>query len=461
MSNSTTAYTRFTLNEYDRFEIARIQHEAPQLAFEKAQLLHEYRNKSYGITRLQSHELRECEALEKRLARSKAEAAIPIRTNDNGRDPSSFRAPSPSPLPEQNNTDEPLTPLDISGWDEAEVPQRDWAVKDRIPRRAVTLLSGEGGVGKSIVTLQLACAHPLARDWFGSLPEPGPAIYLDAEDDEPELHFRLDAIRAHLGVTFKELGDGGLHLMPLAGKDALLGAPDRAGIIQPTPLFTRLLLTANNVKPVLIVLNSAADLFAGNENNRSEVRQFVGLLRRLAIDSGAAVLLTSHPSLSGISTDSGLSGSTAWNNSVRSRLFLKASEPDGDTRSDQRELIVRKNNYGPSGETIRMIWCNGLFVPVTAPSSIERAATERKIEDLFMGLLARFSHEGRKVSDKTGTNYAPAKFADEPEAKAAKCSKQALADAMRRLFAAEKIWVQEDGPPSHRRSRLVIVGGVS
>ncbi len=173
------------------------------------------------------------------------------------------------------------------------------------------------------------------------------------------------------------------------------------------------------------------------------------------------MLLTSHPSLSGLSTDSGLSGSTAWSNSVRSRLFFKASDSDDDARSDQRELIVRKNNYGPTGEVVRMVWRNGLFVPVSAPSSIERAVAEGKVEDLFMGLLARFSHEGRKVSDKSGTNYAPAKFAAEPEAKGAKCSKEALADAMRRLFTAEKIRVQEDGPPSHRRSRLVIVGGVS
>jgi hypothetical protein len=317
--NNTLQYSRFTLSDFDRYEIAQIQREAG-LSFEHAQLLYEYRFKA--ARNLYESERTLCEELERNLARKKAEAAIPLRrTSDNGGYSASNvtpigRAPSPT-TPAQDKGDEFLMPLDISGWDNDEVPQRDWAVKDRIIRRAVTLLSGEGGVGKSILTLQLACAHVLARDWFGSLPEPGPAFFLDAEDDEPELHFRLEAIRAHLGVTFKELSDGGLHLMPLAGKDALLGVPDRAGIIQATPLFERLLLTATNVKPVLIVLNSAADMFAGNENNRSEVRQFVGLLRRLAIASGAAVLLTSHPSLSGISTDSGLSGSTAWNNSVR------------------------------------------------------------------------------------------------------------------------------------------------
>ncbi|MBR0809352.1 AAA family ATPase [Bradyrhizobium japonicum] len=448
-------YQRFTQTDFDRCEIARIRQETG-LDAHHAQLMYEYQFKAGR--NLYESERTLCKALQRQLANKQAEVLVPLRTNDNGRGSSSFRAPA-SP---QNNTDESVASLDISGWDEAEVPQRDWAVRDRIIRRAVTLLSGEGGVGKSILTLQLACAHVLARDWFGSLPEPGPAIYLDAEDDEAELHFRLEAIRAHLGVTFADLKDGGLHLMPLAGKDALLGVPDRAGVIQPTPLFERLLLLATNIKPVIIVLNSAADLFAGNENNRSEVRQFIGLLRRLGIASGGGVVLTSHPSLSGIASNSGLSGTTGWNNSARGRMFFKAAETEGEVRNrDQRELIVMKSNYGPTGETIRMVWRNGLFVPVSAPSTIERAVAERKVEDLFMGLLARFSHEGRNVSDKTGTNYAPAKFAAEPEAMAVRCSKQALVEAMQRLFTADKIKVREEGPPSHRRSRLVIVGGVS
>ncbi|MBR0732420.1 AAA family ATPase [Bradyrhizobium japonicum] len=352
-----------------------------------------------------------------------------------------------------------LAMLDVSAWDGKPVPARDWAVMDRIVRRAVTLLSGEGGVGKSILILQLACAHVLAGDWFGRLPEPGAVMYLNAEDDERELHFRLAAIVSHLGTTFAALKD--LHLVPLAGEDALLGVPDRTGIIRPTPLFDRLMTTAEKIKPVLIALDTAADMFGGNENDRSQVRQFISLLRRLAITGNAAVLLCSHPSLSGINSDSGLSGSTGWHNSVRSRLFFKASATEGGVSRDLRELEVKKNNYGPSGEVVRMLWRNGVFVPVAAPSAPEQAAADQRTEDVFMGLLARFSHEGRKVSDKTGTNYAPAKFADEPEAKAAKCSKQTLADAMRRLFTAERIRVQEDGPPSHRRSRLVIVGGVS
>ena len=273
---------------------------------------------------------------------------------------------------------------------------------DRIARRNVTLLSGEGGVGKSILILQLAAAHVLARDWFGTMPEPGPVIYLNAEDDERELHFRLDAIRAHLGTTFAALKD--LHLVPLAGEDALLGAPDRAGIIQPTPLFERVREPPPRCKPVLIALDTAADMFGGNENDRSQVRQFIGLLRGLAIAANAGVLLASHPSLSGINTDSGLSGSTGWHNSVRSRLYFKAAKAaDGEKPNpDLRELEVRKNNYGPSGEVIRMRWQNGVFVPVSAPSSLEKMAAERDAEDVFLRLARPLRPHRPQRQQQTG-----------------------------------------------------------
>jgi hypothetical protein len=78
----------------------------------------------------------------------------------------------------------------------------------------------------------------------------------------------------------------------------------------------------------------------------------VTLLRDLAISANAGLLLTSHPSLTGISTGSGLSGSTAWNASVRSRLYFKRAktEKDEEPDPDLRVLEVMKSNYGPVGE---------------------------------------------------------------------------------------------------------------
>jgi RecA-family ATPase len=443
-----------TLTDYDRYEIARIRQDAPGLSFEQAKLLHNYRNQaSYHFT---AEEHRLCEALELRLASARAEAAIPLRrANDDGYERSVHGA-GQRREPHANKASEagPLAMLDVPAWDGVPVPARDWAVRDRIIRRAVTLLSGEGGIGKSILILQLACAHVLARDWFGQLPEPGPVLYLNAEDDERELHFRLAAIVAHLKTSFGALKD--LHLVPLAGEDALLGVPDRTGIIQPTPLFERLFRTAAEIKPVLIALDTAADTFGGNENDRSQVRQFISLLRRLAITGNSAVLLASHPSLTGINSNSGLSGSTGWHNSVRSRLFFKASESDDGVSHDLRELEVKKNNYGPTGEVVRMVWRNGVFVPVSAPSAPEQAAADAAVDAMFLQLLEKCDRNGDNVSPKrTSNNFAPSVFAKTPEARKAHFGRQHFEDALDRLVAADRIVIETYGPPSRLATRLV------
>ncbi|WP_192358512.1 AAA family ATPase [Mesorhizobium mediterraneum] len=38
------------------------------------------------------------------------------------------------------------------------VPEREWYLPDLVPRRQVTIFNGDGGVGKSLLKLQIAAA---------------------------------------------------------------------------------------------------------------------------------------------------------------------------------------------------------------------------------------------------------------------------------------------------------------
>src|ERR1700687_6131041 len=58
-------------------------------------------------------------------------------------------------------------------WRDEPVPEREWIVRDKIPAKTVTLLSGDGAVGKSTLALPLATARALGRDWIGTVPAPG------------------------------------------------------------------------------------------------------------------------------------------------------------------------------------------------------------------------------------------------------------------------------------------------
>jgi hypothetical protein len=245
----------------------------------------------------------------------------------------------------------PLTFIGLTDWHDRPVPEREWVVLNRVPLNNVTLLSGEGSVGKTILSLQLCVATVLARDWIGAMPDPGPVVAICCEDDADELHRRLDAIVRHYGASFADLAD--LHVLSLAGRDALLTTPRRDGLMTPTKLFARVTEAAATIKPRLILLDNSADVFGGNENDRAQVRQFIGMLRGLAMTADAGLLLTSHPSLTGIATGTGLSGSTAWNASVRSRLYLKRHHRKGRRtrpeparpRGHEEQLRPRRRDY--------------------------------------------------------------------------------------------------------------------
>lgn len=352
----------------------------------------------------------------------------------------------------------PLPFIDMSGWDDEEVPERQWAVPDLMPMANPFLLSGEGAAGKSLLSLQLGVAHALGKDWIGTTPRPGPFLYFGAEDDKDELHRRMHDILNYYGATFADIQDK-VHLLSYAGEDAVLAVTE-GGIVEPTMLFERLFKAAEQIQPVNITLDTAADIFAGNEINRSEVRQFIGLLRKLAMRSGAAVNILAHPSLSGISSGSGLSGSTGWHNSVRARAYfstLKADKDDDEPDSTLRLLEFKKNNYGPVAESVTVQWVDGVYRVVSnGAAAFVDAGRNKANDEIFMTLLKRLNQQQRYVSEKpSAKNYAPNLFYREEMAKREGVSKGNFESALRRLFDADKLEVEAFGPPSKRTTRLI------
>jgi hypothetical protein len=265
------------------------------------------------------------------------------------------------------------------------IPPRRSIVPDMIPDRTVTIVAGDGGDGKTTLKLQLAVAVAGARPWLGYNPEPAPVMFLSAEDDLDELHRRLASIAASLDVALAEFSD--LHLIPLAGRDAVMGLPQgKTGIVTATSGFSGLVALVKRISPRLVVLDALADVFGGEENARAQARQFIGLLRGLAIDHNLAVALIAHPSLTGISSGSGTSGSTAWSNSVRSRLYLERVKGDDGREfdADLRVLSVKKANYGPAGVELRLRWRNGSFILDGPAGGFDKLAAEAKAEHVFL-----------------------------------------------------------------------------
>ena len=324
-------------------------------------------------------------------------------------------------------------------------PPREWLVPGIIPQNTVSLLYGDGGTGKSLVALQLAISTVLGRLWLNKMPTPGPVIYFSAEDDRHELHRRIDAICRLDGATSGDLGR--LCIADMAGKDALLATiSKKTGALSSSPVFRTLEEYANAIRPKLIVLDTLADIFPGNENDRAQVRHFVGLLRGLAIRHRCAVLTLAHPSLSGMATGTGASGSTAWNNSVRSRLYFERIKSEGyESDPDARRLKVMKNNYGRIGEEIAVRWQDGAFIAQQSPVASDNDA---KAERIVLSLIERNAAQGRYFS----AMRAPGELHSMPGSEG--LSKAMLKRGMERLFAAGKL--AQRTVRENRRDRTVI-----
>lgn len=358
--------------------------------------------------------------------------------------------------PGPDSREPPLPLLEIvnaSSLAEEPAPTREWLIPGLIPAREITMLSGDGGTGKSLLALQLAVAHAAGTDWAGQVPDRGHTLFVSAEDDVPELHRRLAVINRAVGATVEDLRN--LDILPLAGRDAILAAPGPGrDILRETQLFKALEAKLDELRPDLLILDTLADLFGGDEIKRPHARQFISLLRGLAIRYRLTILLLSHPSLSGMSSGAGTSGSTAWSNSVRSRLYLERPKgPEEEAGDDDRRILTtKKANYGRAGGSVGMRWSNGVFVLDLATDADQMQANAAD-ERAFLDILASFERGGRDASDKPSPTYAPTIFAEEAKAKGV--SKRRLIGAMGRLFAADRIHVETKGSASRLRSRIV------
>jgi RecA-family ATPase len=336
------------------------------------------------------------------------------------------------------------------------VPVREWLIRDLIPAKNVTLLYGDGGTGKSLLALQAAAAVVLGGSFFGHLVATrGRVEFITAEDSLDEMHRRLVDIARFLSVSLGGLD--GLHLTSLAEADALLAVPqdNRGGALAETALYNELNVLLAESSPAVLFLDTLADVYGGNEVVRAQARQFIGMLRRLALHHDCTVVVLAHPSLAGM--DKGTSGSTAWNNSVRSRLYLnRVREDDGsEIDEDLRTLRVQKSNYGRVGDETQLRWRDGVFVNVHPTGSGDPLVASARADRVFISLLTKYADQGQSVGPSPGANYAPKVF--ESEARPHGVNKRALIAAMQRLLDTNRIWIKTEGPRSRPTRQLAVM----
>ena len=308
--------------------------------------------------------------------------------------------------------------IDPGEWEGQLPPVREWAWHEWMPAAQATYLTGAGSAGKSLFAQQLATCMALGKPCLGVETRQAVSLYLTCEDDAKELQRRQSAICEALDVSLAELS-GKLHLVTLMGAMGNeLASFDQQNVMETSPAWERLRATVLAIRPGFIALDNVAHLFAGNENIRAQVAAFCNLMNALASETGATVLFIGHPNKAGAD----YSGSTAWENQVRSRLFLNWLKSDDGSilDPDARVLARAKANYARNGETIDFRWFRWAFVlkddlPPGEADAVAAHMLARRQDETFLACLAKATEERRNVSSsRAAQNYAPRLFATMP-----------------------------------------------
>ncbi len=349
----------------------------------------------------------------------------------------------------------PLAIVDPRALAGARIPPRQWVVEEWMPIGHVTLSYGDGGVGKTLLAQQLMTSCATGALWCGLEVCRCRVFALFCEDDADEVHRRQDRINDALGLDWADLGN--MRWACAVGEDNVLVRFEADGRWATTPRFDQVIQAARDFRAELVVIDTAADTFGGNENARQEVRAYLGpVLTKLARDIGCAVLLNAHPSRSGMSASGDLDGgSTAWSNTARSRWSLTRPPPEDGAAVDvnARMLTRRKANYSSIGETIALRWEGGVLLSQNATTGPSGAPGRAAAEAAFLKLLDRLLEQGQAVSASANAqNYAPKLFARQDDREG--CTRKDFDGAMQSLFATRRIRVAEYGRPGKWRSGI-------
>lgn len=333
----------------------------------------------------------------------------------------------------------PRVPLD--DIEHAELPPPRFVTAGALPRGATTLLGGHGGVGKSILAESIA-ATVAAGVAFAGLPTvQGRALFVSLEDPGELVRYRLqriiqsyqlaaDAVRENLMILDGSNLDG-----TLAREVVEQGAKR----LRFTPLWDHLEAAAAGFD--LVVIDNASDAFSANENDRQLVRTFIRRIGQLARANDTAVLLLAHidkHAAKNGAPGNTYSGSTAWNNSVRSRLALIQA-------SGGIELVQEKFNLGrPIDPILFKFDERGVLVPGFSPDVRAAEAIVAKSDDeTVLTLIRRASDAGESVptgqSGPKTTVWFLSSYPDWPAWFNTSDGKRRFRDAIRRLEMTGRI----------------------
>ncbi len=225
--------------------------------------------------------------------------------------------------------------IDIRTFDSIVAKEAEFVCKNWLPfpKRAVSLVTAGGGVGKSFLLLQAA---------MKMIEDDKLKVFMWLSEDPIELSkFRFEMIANKVLHKPLDLYNDSLHI---AGSDSetLLFLQEDRNKVSVNGVFYQFknMLSEYDV----IILDPLIAFFGGDENNNTHARQFINLFTRWATVEGKTIIFIHH----GSKNTSQSRGASAFVDAVRLVYQLEViKNSEGNQVEDHmRSVILAKDNNG-------------------------------------------------------------------------------------------------------------------
>lgn len=284
-------------------------------------------------------------------------------------------------IPEEASEGEVFLPLgSIDGND---IPETPWCVPGVLLDGKVAILSGQGGAGKSLMTLVLAVITTTGQPYAGfELADPfGPrkVMLLSAEDDRDELERRLIAVCDVMGVDRAALGNR--LVIFKRQKNIRLVRRDTYGRDALTPYGQKVRDWIAKYNVGVVIADPFVKTHGGfDENSNDDMESVMTLLESIVTGLPCSMLIVSHNTKTGRANDqNAIRGASSIVNAARigwgfgavtAEEHRNAGAPGSYREYVRMELV--KSNYGSRATPPGVF----RFKSVMLPNGDERAGLE-------------------------------------------------------------------------------------
>jgi hypothetical protein len=230
---------------------------------------------------------------------------------------------TPPPVPKRIKLD--------PNWQSSQYPPRRFAWFPYLPARCVSLLIGEGAVGKSTFLVAMLAHIAAGMSYLGRQTLQGRVVYIAAEDDEQEVMRRLQNVAQGMKMTpFQRAAlTSNFEFYPVAGAELNL-IRSNYGLIGQTPLVDAL---AQDIGEALVVAIDPVSRVHGCEENSNTVgTKLVQAGEAIAQKTGAAVIFAHHTGKAAARDELddayAARGGSGFADAARSVLRLIAASPE-------------------------------------------------------------------------------------------------------------------------------------